>query len=110
VHLGDALVANKKLIVRSWVREHSLHFIASLKADGAAASVVGSNRFRGLGTPLGNFKVLEGAVPLARHARDSLDHFFVLPSSAACSSSGNGLLGCESSLADCVSLARLRRM
>jgi hypothetical protein len=40
--------------------------------------VVGSNRFRGLGTPLGNFKLLEGAVPLARHARDSLDQFFVL--------------------------------
>jgi hypothetical protein len=40
--------------------------------------VVGSNRFRGLGTPLGNFKVLEGAVPLAHHARDSLDQFFVL--------------------------------
>jgi hypothetical protein len=37
----------------------------------------GSNRFRGLGTPLGNFKLLEGAVPLARHARDSLDQFFV---------------------------------
>ena len=78
VHLGDALVADKKLIVRSWVREHSLHFISSLKADGAAASVVGSNRFRGLGTPLGNFKLLEGAVPLARHARGSLDQFFVL--------------------------------
>ena len=98
MHLIDALVADKKLIVRSWVREHSLHCISSLEADGAAARVVGSNRFRGLGTPLGNFKLLEGAVPLPRHARDLLDQFFLLLQQCRLLIVQHSW-GCESSLA-----------
>src|SRR4249920_2630879 len=63
VHLGDALVANKKLIVRSWVREHSLHFIASLKADGAAARVGRVQQVSGAGHPAGQLQGLGGRGP-----------------------------------------------
>ena len=77
VHLADAFIANKKLIVRSWVREHSLHFIASLEADRTAAGEVWSNWFQ-LDSSPGKFKFLEGTVPLARDSRESLDQLLVL--------------------------------
>src|SRR5207342_3940124 len=46
VHLADAFIADKKLVVRSWVREHGLHLVTPLTADRTAAGVVWSNRSR----------------------------------------------------------------
>jgi hypothetical protein len=77
VHLADAFIADKKLVVRSWVREHSLHLVASLEADRTAAGEVWSNWFQ-LDSSPGKFKFLEGTVPLARDLRESLDQLLVL--------------------------------
>jgi hypothetical protein len=77
VHLADAFIADKKVIVRSWVREHSLHLVASLEADRTAAGEVWSNWFQ-LDSSPGKFKFLQGTVPLARDLRESLDQLLVL--------------------------------
>jgi predicted anti-sigma-YlaC factor YlaD len=65
MHLADAFIADKKLVVRSWVREHGLHLVTPLAADGTAAGVVWSNR-SGFGTAMGDKLKLLAEPVLAR--------------------------------------------
>jgi hypothetical protein len=78
VHLADAFIADKKLVVRSWVREHCLHLVTPLTADRTAAGVVWSNR-SGFGTAVGDkLKLFAELVALARHLHEPFDQFLVL--------------------------------
>jgi hypothetical protein len=70
MHLADAFIANKKLDVRSWVREYGLHLVTPLAADRTAAGVVWSNR-SGFGTAMGDkLKLLAEPVALVRHLHE----------------------------------------
>jgi len=78
MHLADAFIADKKLVVRSWVREHGLHLVTSLPADRTATGVVRSNR-SGFGTAMGDKrKLFAELVALVRHLHESFDQFLVL--------------------------------